>query len=104
MAPIPSLLHTLFGKSKLSPQRVVLQLYRMNTAKAGSICLDQDLRIHDVAEMSLRRRNPLVTLGNVAMLAAAAGIATALCREVQVHRTHTLHPICIWLAQGVAFR
>ena len=82
----------LFGKSKLSP-RVVLQLYRMNRAKAGSIRLDQDLRIHDDAEMSRpRRKNPLVTLGNVAMVAAAAGIATALCREVQVHRSPHLAP------------
>ena len=94
----------LFGKSKLSPQYVVLQLYRMNTAKAGSISLDQELRIHDEDEMSRpRRKNPLVTLGNVAMLAAAAGIATALCREVQVHRTHNLLLMGIWLAQVIAF-
>ena len=77
----------------------------MNTAKAGSISLDQDLRMHDEAEMSRpRRKNPLVTLGNVAMLAAAAGIATALCREVQVNRTHTLLLMGIWLAQVFAFR
>ncbi|CAK0779742.1 hypothetical protein CVIRNUC_004840 [Coccomyxa viridis] len=62
-------------------------LYRVKTAKAGGISLDQGLRMHDEAEMSRpRRKSPLVTLGNVAMLAAAAGIATALCREVQDER------------------
>ncbi len=100
-----SVAYKLFGETELSAQRVVLQLYRVKTAKAGGISLDQGLRMHDEAEMSRpRRKSPLVTLGNVAMLAAAAGIATALCREVQVKQAHALHLTMCMASQGVARR
>ena len=94
--------YRLLGETELRAQRVVLQLYRRKVSEAGSISLDEELRMHDKAEMSRpRRKNPLVTLGNVAMLAAAAGIATALCREVQVTRTRALHLIYVWLAKAL---
>ena len=80
-----------------------MQLFRINAVKTGSIRLDQELHMRDEAEMSRpRRRNPLVTLGNLAMLAAAAGIATALCREVQVDRAHPLAPHMCVASQGIA--
>lgn len=92
----------MIGEIELSAQRAVSQLFRINAVKTGSIRLDQDLQLHGEAEMSRpRRRNPLVTIGNVAMLAAATGIATALCREVQVDRAHLLHFICVWLAKAL---
>lgn len=54
-------------------------------ASGASMQVDQDLRMRDEIEMFRpQRKNPLVTLTNVALVAVAAGIATALGRELQV--------------------
>lgn len=54
--------------------------------KASSLHLDESVRMRDEWETSRpQKKNSLVTLANVAMIAAAAGIATALCREVKVN-------------------
>ena len=62
-----------------------MQEYRVSKVKASSLHLDDSLQVRDEWEMSRSQRNgSLVTLANVAMIAAAAGIATALCREIKV--------------------
>ena len=63
----------------------VLQEYRNTRVRASSLQLDHSFRMRDELEMSIpQKKNPVTTLLNVAMIAAAAGIATALCRELQV--------------------
>ena len=62
-----------------------MQEYRDSRVRASSLQLDQAYRVRDEMEMSRpQRKNPVTTLLNVALIAAAAGIATALCRELQV--------------------
>jgi hypothetical protein len=62
-----------------------VQEYRLSKVKAGSLHLDESLRMRDEWDTSRpERKSSLVTLANIAMIAAAAGIATALCREIKV--------------------
>ena len=73
------------GHVSLSYISKSVQEYRVSKVKASSLHLDESLRVRDEWETSRpQRKNSLVTLANVAMIAAAAGIATALCREIKV--------------------
>ena len=64
-----------------------VQEFKVSKIEASSIHLDQSLRMRDEMERSRsRRKNSPVSLANIAMIAAAAGIATALCRELQVQQ------------------
>ncbi|CAL5221887.1 g4151 [Coccomyxa viridis] len=61
--------------------------FKTSRIKASDLQLDRSFRMRDELEMSRpQRKNPVTTFLNVAMIAAAAGIATALCRELLEER------------------
>ena len=71
-----------------------LQEYRNTRVRASSLQLDHSFRMRDEMEMSRQqRKDPVTSFLNVAVLAAAAGLATALFRELQAGPNYSLNGV-----------